>query len=365
MAAIGIALMTNFTPVKRGAHRRSVPSWLGPILGVSLEAKVLGANLTIVALAIAALLLPRSSIPARWSDLVIIFGALAAAVCANYVLIRLALKPVQDLEKIARRVSEGKVRERVPLSMIADPDLAHLASTMNEMLDHLAAGRERMRKLGAEVVYAQERERAQVARDLHDSVAQTLAAAGFQVAAAANQVGLNAGSVPLASARDLLRSALEEIRTLSRSLHPRVADDLGLPAALESLADATRQRSLIDVRVSCNIAGVSITGALSTTLYRIAQETMRIVERDADAGRATIMLSARPDGLIELEILDDGSALDEPIETVRANPVLCRMRERLSLAGGDLHIDSGAGGRGTRVLATVKVEEESAWATMA
>jgi len=328
--------MTNFTPVTRRVHRRSVPSWLGAILRVSLETKVLGANLTIVGIAIA-LLLPLNSTPTRWSDLAIIFGALAAGVSVNYVLVRLALKPVQDLEKIARRVSEGRVRERVPLSLIADPDLAHLASTMNEMLDNLAAGRDRMRKLGAEVVYAQEKERAQVARDLHDSVAQTLAAAGFQVAAAANQVGLSAGSVPLASARDLLRSALEEIRTLSRSLHPRVADDLGLPAALESLADATRQRSLIDVRVSCDIAGVSITGALSTTLYRIAQETLRIVERDADAGMATIMLSARPDGLVELEIVDDGSGLDEPLETVRANPVLCRMRERLSLAGGDLH----------------------------
>jgi len=364
MSAVGQALMTNFTPVTRRVHRRSVPSWLGAILRVSLETKVLGANLTIVGIAIA-LLLPLNSTPTRWSDLAIIFGALAAGVSVNYVLVRLALKPVQDLEKIARRVSEGRVRERVPLSLIADPDLAHLASTMNEMLDNLAAGRDRMRKLGAEVVYAQEKERAQVARDLHDSVAQTLAAAGFQVAAAANQVGLSAGSVPLASARDLLRSALEEIRTLSRSLHPRVADDLGLPAALESLADATRQRSLIDVRVSCDIAGVSITGALSTTLYRIAQETLRIVERDADAGMATIMLSARPDGLVELEIVDDGSGLDEPLETVRANPVLCRMRERLSLAGGDLHIDSGAGGRGTRVVATVRVEEESAWATMA
>ena len=351
--------------ITRSKSAASVPSWLRAVLGVSLEIKVLGANLVIFGIAGAVLLLAPHSSAERWPEVWIVFAALAAGVSVNYVLVRLALKPVQDLEQIARRVSEGRVRERVPESLIADRDLAHLAATMNEMLDNLAAGRERMRKLGAEVVYAQEKERAQVARDLHDSVAQTLAAAGFQVAAAANEVGLNAGSIPLASARELLRAALEEIRTVSRSLHPRVADDLGLPAALDSLADATRQRSLIDVRVSCNTAGVSLTGALSTTLYRIAQETLRIVERDADAGTATVALSARPDGYVELEIIDDGSGLDEPLEAVRANAILCRMRQRLSLAGGDLHIDSGTGGNGIRVVATVKVEQEAAWATMA
>ena len=359
------SLSATFASVTRKKHRSSVPSWLRAILGVPLETKVLGANLTILGIAVAALRLPRNSSAVQWPELAVLFGALAAGVAVNYVLVRLALKPVQDLELIARRVSQGKIRERVPASLIADPDLAHLAATMNEMLDTLAAGRERMRKLGAEVVYAQEKERAQVARDLHDSVAQTLAAAGFQIAAAANQVGLSAGSAPLANARELLRAALEEIRTLSRSLHPRIADDLGLPAALESLADATRQRSLIDVKVSCNIAGVTITGALSTTLYRIAQETLRIVERDADAGSATVSLSARPDGFVELVITDDGSGLDQPLEMIRANPVLSRMRERLLLAGGDVHIDNFPRGSGTRVVASVRIEEVDAWATMA
>ncbi|MEO8910653.1 MAG: histidine kinase [Gemmatimonadaceae bacterium] len=338
---------------------------LRTILGVPLQMKVLGANLVILGSAVAALFLPVSYPATRGQDLVIVFAALTAAALVNFLLVRLALEPVKNLEQIARRVSEGRIRERVPPSLVADPDLTHLATTMNEMLDNLAAGRDRMRKLGADVVYAQEKERAQVAHDLHDSVAQTLAAAGFQIAAAANQVGLSAGSVPLASARELLRTALEEIRTLSRSLHPRIADDLGLPAALESLADATRQRSLIDVKVISNVAGAAIAGALSTTLYRIAQEALRIVERHADAGKATVSLLTRPDGLLQLEITEDGGGLDESLDKVRANPVLCRMRERLSLAGGELHIDSEGNSRGVRFMATARIREETAWATMA
>jgi signal transduction histidine kinase len=327
-------------------------------LGVPLQQKVLGANIVVVVIAAIVLLTPLSSGAMRLQDLVVVFGALAMGSGVSYALVRLALKPVQDLEQIARRVSQGKMSERVSPSLVADPDLAHLAATMNDMLDSLAAGRDRMRKLGAEVVYAQERERAQVARDLHDSVGQTLAAASFQIAAAANEAGSDAGRPYLATARDLLRTALEEIRTVSRSLHPRVADDLGLPAALEALADVTRQRSLIDVSVRTNILGVAIPPAVSTTLYRVAQEALRDVERQADAGTAQVSLTARA-GLVELEVQDDGGGFDGSIERARSNPVLARMRERLSLAGGELHIDS-MGETGTRVVATVRLETEAA-----
>lgn len=333
-------------------------SWLRAALAVPLELKVLGANAIIVAVAGIALLAPLRNGQVDLRDLVIVFAAFSAGAAVNYALIKLALRPVQDLERIARRVSDGRLGERVPASLVADPDLAHLAATMNEMLDHLAAGRKRMQKLGAEVVYAQERERAQVARDLHDTVAQTLAAASFHIAAAANQVGSDPGSSQLSSARQLVRAALEEIRTVSTSLHPRVAEDLGLPAALEALADVTRQRSLIDVKVQANLAGVAIPRAISTTLYRVAQEALRDVERHADAGTARVSLSTRP-GLVELEVVDDGSGSDGALERTRSNPVLARMRERLSLAGGALHIDSIAG-RGARIVATAKLDMEAA-----
>ncbi|MEO8580329.1 MAG: histidine kinase [Gemmatimonadales bacterium] len=345
-------------PSARAPDKISVPAWLRGILAVPLEVKVLGANLVIVAITTLALLIPLSDGSQRLQALLIVFVALGIGAGVNYLLIRLALRPIKNLEQIARRVSEGRVGERVPPSLIADSDLAHLAATINEMLDSLAAGRERMRKLGAEVVYAQERERAQVARDLQESVAQTLAAASFQVAAAANAIGMETGNAEVSRARELLRTAIEEIRSVSRSLHPRVADDLGLPAALEALADSTRQRSLIDVKVTTEIVGVAIPTALSTTLYRVAQEALRNVERHADAGSALLSLSARP-GLVQLEISDDGCGFDGAVEQVRRNSVLARMRERLSLAGGELHIDSTKD-YGTRVVATVKLEMEAA-----
>jgi signal transduction histidine kinase len=320
--------------------------------------KVLGANAVILVVVAIGLSIPLNPGAPRFQDLGVVFTALAAGAGVNYLLIKLALRPVKDLEQIARRVSQGKVGARVQASRVADPDLAHLAATMNEMLDNLTASREHMRKLAADVVYAQERERSQLARDLHDSIAQTLAAANFQIAAAANEVGSEAGSSQLASARELLRSALEEIRSVSRSLHPRVAEDLGLPAALEDLAAATRQRALIDVRVRTNLGGAAIPAAISSTLYRVAQEALRDVERHADAGTADVSLSARS-GLVELEVVDDGGGFDGSIEATRANPVLARMRERLSLSGGALHIDSTAGS-GTRIVATARLEMEAA-----
>lgn len=334
----------------------NAPSWLRAILGIPLEFKVLGANLVILMMALIALLTPLNGGQIHWPDLVIVLATLGIGACVSYLLVRLALKPVQTVERVAWNVSQGRLSERVPGSLLADRDLAHLTATLNQMLDNLAAGRDRMRKLGAEVVYAQERERAQVARDLHDSIAQTLAAATFQLAATGNKVESPEVRSELATVRELLRTCLEEIRSLSRSLHPRVADDLGLPAALEALADVTRQRSLIDVKVKSNLNGTRLPAALSTTLYRVAQEALRNVEMHADAGNALVSLTVHP-GLIELEVTDDGCGLDDSLEKVRNSSVLARMRQRLSLAGGELHIHSTRG-CGTRVVARARLETE-------
>lgn len=335
-----------------------VPAWLRPVLGIPLELKLLGANLVILGVAVLVLFGPIRLSPGRVADLSVIVGALGIGALVNFALVKLALQPVHTLERVAHRVSKGRLAERVPKSIVADRDLTQLSNTINHMLDTLAASRERMRKLGAEVVYAEERERAQVARELHDSVGQNLAAANFQLAASVTELGDHPAAGRLAEIRELLRSCIEEIRNVSRSLHPRVVADLGLPSALEALGDATRQRSLVDVQVEVDIYGVVIPQAVSATLYRVAQEALRNVERHADAGQAMVTLRARP-GYVQLDVTDDGCGFDGPLEKKRNAAGFAAIRERLSLAGGELHIDTTKE-KGTRVTAWVGMDTEAA-----
>jgi len=335
-----------------------VPRLVRAILGIPLELKLLGANLIILGVVVLALFGPFHLQAGRLADVSVVFAALGLGALVNFALVKLALEPIHTLERVARRVSAGRLGERVPASIVADRELTELSNTINHMLDTLAASRQRMRKLGAEVVYAEERERAQVARELHDSIGQTLAAASFHVAAIVNDLGEHQAAERLAEVRELLHTSIEGIRNVSRSLHPRVTSDLGLPSALEALGDATRQRSLVDVRVNVDITGVIIPQALSTTLYRVAEEALRNVERHADASQATVTLRARP-GYAELEVTDDGRGFEGPLETRLRTSGFVAMRERLSLAGGQLHIDT-ARNKGTCVRAWVGMDTEAA-----
>jgi len=247
----------NIIRIRRRGETR-IPGWLHSILEVPLEMKLLGANLIIVVVAGLLLFGPVQLQPARLIDAYIVVAALILGATVNFGLVRLALGPVQSLERVARWVSDGRLAERVPASMVADHELARLSRTINEMLDSLAAGRERMEKLSAELVYAEERERSQVAQELHRSVGQKLADASFEIAAAANEPESRARSSRLAQARKLLRMAIEEIRNISRSSHPHVATDLGLTSTLEGLGEETRQPSFMDLRSTVDIPHLMI-----------------------------------------------------------------------------------------------------------
>src|SRR5690349_9517280 len=112
-----------------------IPRWLRAILEVPLEVKLLGANLILVVIALLLLLGPVELQPSRVTDAYIVVAILMLGAAVNFGLVRLALRPLKSIERVAKWVSQGRLGERVPASVVADPELARLSRTINEMLD--------------------------------------------------------------------------------------------------------------------------------------------------------------------------------------------------------------------------------------
>ena len=323
------------------------------VLGVPLVGKLIGANVIIVAAAVLVQMIVFAG--QDNAEIIMVLVALAAASLVNLMLVRVALRPVNELERLAGRVSAGDFAARGEPSLFADAELSRLGSTVNSLLDSLAAERLRIQDLGAEVIYAQDAERARVSRELHDSIAQTLAAVRFQLAAASTEAEGDLRN-RLAAANGLLGSAMEEVKNVSYSLHPRVAEDLGLEAALEALARQVEGRSGIDVSVTADVVGPPIPTRLSTTLFRVAQEALRNIEVHSHAKSATVNVYSR-DGSIRIEVADDGCGFDTSVvRPSGGTSALARVKDRVTLAGGVLRIDSVPNG-GTRVTAELNTQK--------
>jgi signal transduction histidine kinase len=182
-----------------------------------------------------------------------------------------------------------------------------------------------------------------------------LAALMLQLGVAAKESTSPALDERIAMLRDMAAEALEEVRTLSHTIHPRVLDDLGLAAALEWIARQTREQESLDVEVFAE-DGPAIPRLPASVLYRVAQESLRNAVRHAQARRVELWLRRGP-GTATLEVVDDGRGFDvRRAEERRPGMGLFSMRERVGLVNGTLALVS-APGRGTRVVATVPLTE--------
>lgn len=321
------------------------------ILRVPLLAKLAGANLLIVVSALVGVAVERRlDMP---GSVVSILGiALGASLLVNFALVFVALRPLNDLELTASRLSGGDMSARVPASALADRDIMRVGATLNTLLDQLTEDRARERRLAAQVISAQDEERARVARELHDSTAQILTAVMLQLGAAARESTTPALDARIVTLRELAAEALEEVRSLSHTMHPRILDDLGLAAALEWLARQARSQGSVDVQVAASDFDPPLPPPVAAALYRVAQEALRNSARHADAQRVDMRLF-RDGGSAVLEVVDDGVGFDVALaEKRRPGMGLFSMRERVGLVNGQL-IVSSAPHRGTRVLATV------------
>jgi signal transduction histidine kinase len=332
--------------------RHRLPEWLRTVLGVPLLAKIAGANALIVIIAIAISLglhdLNRPGITLASVMMV----ALVISLVVNLALVQVALQPIHDLEDTAHRVWGGDLEARVPPSLVADRDMVRVGRTVNLLLDALTSDRARMRRLASLVITAQDEERSRIARELHDSTAQSLTAIVLQLSAAARDARTPESAARLSEVKEMAGLALEEVRTLSHRVHPRVLDDLGLVPAVRWLARQARDSSDVDITVDALGNTEQIPAQVASVLYRVAQEALTNAVRHAAPTSVAIIVRADA-GTATLELSDDGRGFDiAEAEARRPGMGLFSMRERVSLVDGELDLTS-APGSGTRVVARV------------
>jgi signal transduction histidine kinase len=198
---------------------------------------------------------------------------------------------------------------------------------------------------------ASERERKYWARELHDETLQGLGALRLLLGAALRRGTPEALAQAVSEAIEELLAEIDKLRALITELRPAALDELGLPAAIEALAERSSTTGGLEIHgdVSVDQQGEGATGRLDPQLesivYRLVQEALTNVVKHARAERVDIQVTTRDDR-VTVEVRDDGVGFDPAL-----NPPgfgLLGMRERLELVGGTLDVSS-APGRGTSV----------------
>ena len=212
--------------------------------------------------------------------------------------------------------------------------------------------------MSARLMRVQDEERRRVARELHDSTAQSLAGLMMNM----NQLNrMLQKSDPkilatLAESRNLADESIREIRTISYLLHPPLLEDAGLASAMRWFIDGFSKRSEIRVTLALPARMARLADASELTLFRIAQEGLTNVHHHSGSKSAHVQIGVTSSQVI-LQISDKGKGLPASVwksenGILKTSGVgIASMRERAKELGGTLEFDSSR--RGTTLRATL------------
>ena len=217
-----------------------------------------------------------------------------------------------------------------------------------------------VRELSARLLQIQDEERRRIARELHDSVGQMLAAVSMNMAHVTHEARSLSPDAhkALEDNAGLLEQLSSEIRTISHLLHPPLLDEVGLQSALQWYIDGFSERSKIKVDLELPDDFGRLPRNLEITLFRVVQECLTNIHRHSGSNTAAIRVS-RSQNEVRLEVRDAGKGIPAEAQTSLSSGKLSGvglrgMHERLRQMGG--HLDVQSNGNGTLVLATLPIE---------
>ena len=212
-----------------------------------------------------------------------------------------------------------------------------------------------LRQLSTRLMTLQDEERRRIARDLHDTVGQTLAAVKMSIALIRQVKGAPPALQPLIDDLNALADeALQEVRTTSYLLHPPLLDEAGIAPAARWFVEGFARRSGLHIEcdIPQHVERPSRDGEL--VLFRILQESLTNVHRHSQASAATVRLT-RTGQHIEIEVTDNGKGIPEArlrridSSAAQAGVGITGMRERVLKLGGLFHIEALNPGTAVRV----------------
>jgi signal transduction histidine kinase len=237
-----------------------------------------------------------------------------------------------------------------------------LEGRVQERTADLDAANQNLRELSARLLQSQDDERRRIARELHDSVGQLLAALNMNLSAVRGDVERLAKTASaLADSENLVNEMSTEVRTISHLLHPPLLDEAGLCSALRWYVDGFALRSKINVDLDLPEDFGRLPRESETAIFRVVQECLTNIHRHSGSSLARIRLRQR-DRQVVVEIEDKGRGIPpekrEQMSSSGTPGVGIRgMRERLRQLGGTLDINSN--GSGTVIVVRLPMAEAS------
>jgi two-component system, NarL family, sensor histidine kinase UhpB len=317
---------------------------------------VIGNSIIIVVGAIGGTLLTRL-LTDKAADLSLIIGfALVGtilSVLVNSWIIRSALRPLKELRLLVDQIQAGNSQLDIQHLQAGDPDIDQLAAVLHNLLLQLEERNRQLHALSDRAITAQEEERKNIARSLHDDTGQALSMLIINLERLEDKLPMEEDELrnKLKASRELASGILTELRKIVYGLRPTILDDLGLVPAIRWYARSVLEANGVQVWLSLPEDTLELSSHLSTTLFRIAQEAVNNTLRHANARVAEISLKV-DQGKVYLKVQDDGQGFNPRLTAGKADPLqhlgLLGIKERATLVGGEVSIES-VPGRGTRL----------------
>jgi signal transduction histidine kinase len=271
-------------------------------------------------------------------------GAILLIVVFAGYLTRAIVRPVRRAATMAGRLAGGELGTRIPEHGVGEIRL--LERSFNTMAGSLEEGREELTASRARIVTAGDQARRLIERDLHDGIQQRLVSLVLDIRAteAALPPGLTEVRAQLDHVADEVVSALDDLREVSRGIHPAILSAGGLGPALKALA----RRSVVPVELEVDVR-TRLPEPVEVAAYYVVSEALTNTAKHAQASVAHVEARAQ-DGGLHISVRDDGIGGAD----VRRGSGLIGLTDRVEALGGMISLSSPTG-KGTVLLVDLPI----------